>query len=252
MLYRILAFSLLTLFILLAKTTKAQIYSIETLLISDHDGDGIPDDIDLDDDNDGIPDAIELLAANLDADGDGVPNIWDLDSDNDGIPDAVEAGFDDINGDGIADFFVDNNADGLHDALAGKCVIIDPDHDGLPNWIDLDSDNNGIPDVWVFGGLDENYDGRLDNFRDSDGDGLHDKVDGDIGNMLASGDVSLTATSHHALHLQAPLSAFLRYQTPTRLLRFCPDRDADGFCDDFDGDPDNELRPGQDFVLEDL
>lgn len=68
----------------------------------DWDGDGIPNDIDLDDDNDGVLDADDSAPADAsipgtltetydpldpaqDSDNDGIPNDLDLDDDNDGI-----------------------------------------------------------------------------------------------------------------------------------------------------------------------
>ena len=67
----------------------------------DSDGDGVRNQIDLDDDNDGILDVDEGgLDANgdgfqdagaRDSDGDGTPDAIDLDSDNDGITDLTEA-----------------------------------------------------------------------------------------------------------------------------------------------------------------
>ncbi|MEZ5533979.1 MAG: cadherin domain-containing protein [Thiolinea sp.] len=56
-------------------------------IVSDTDGDGIPDATDLDNDNDGFLDVDEGTA---DTDGDGVTDNFDRDSDNDGIPDVTE------------------------------------------------------------------------------------------------------------------------------------------------------------------
>ena len=61
-------------------------------ILPDHDKDGIPDDIDVDDDNDGILDTKEDTT---DIDNDGIPNHFDLDSDGDGCYDVLEAGFED-------------------------------------------------------------------------------------------------------------------------------------------------------------
>ena len=66
----------------------------------DFDGDGVADDVDLDDDNDGITDVFEG-GNDTDFDNDGIPNRLDLDSDNDGCNDVREAGYTDFNGDGI-------------------------------------------------------------------------------------------------------------------------------------------------------
>jgi hypothetical protein len=58
----------------------------------------------------------------------------------------------------------------------------DFDGDGVPNYIDLDSDNDGIPDILEAGGVDSNNDGKVDSFSDTDGDGFHQAYDGDQNN----------------------------------------------------------------------
>ena len=68
----------------------------------DNDGDGVDDDVDLDDDNDGILDTDEGDDS-VDTDGDGIPDNKDTDSDGDGCSDAKEAGFTDANNDGEVD-----------------------------------------------------------------------------------------------------------------------------------------------------
>ncbi len=126
----------------------------------DSDGDGIPDDIDIDNDNDGIADVdeenycrlspISLKGTFCDTDKDGVPDVFDLDSDNDGIPDVVEAGFGYLSeGRGTltgCSTWVDANGNGMHDLTEG-IVPFDTDSDGVPNYLDLDSDNDSIFDV---------------------------------------------------------------------------------------------------------
>jgi uncharacterized repeat protein (TIGR01451 family) len=139
---------------------------------------------DIDDDNDGIPDYVELnnATALLDANGNGVPNWndatypgftdWNIDgfndnfdpsadSDNDGIPnwnDPTFTGYADANGDGTND-------------------KVDKDLDGIPNHLDLDSDNDGIPDTAESYGVDANGDGLIDNYVDTDNDGFSQNVD---------------------------------------------------------------------------
>lgn len=102
-----------------------------------------------DSDDDGIPDLVEGVT---DKDGDGVINSLDLDSDNDGIPDLIEAGGVDTDNDGKVDGTTDVNGNGLidtYDPAAGGIALAngDMDGDGLPNALDLDSDGDGIPDV---------------------------------------------------------------------------------------------------------
>lgn len=151
---------------------------------------------------------------NGNADGDARPNPYDLDSDNDGIPDVVEVGGVDENGDGLLDNYVDTDGDGFDDTVdgdvgndgtaentAGALVLTgaDTNNDGHPdttptyttansdgdntfNFLDIDSDNDGLTDIIEAGGTDANGDGRVDSYTDTDGDGFHDPVDGDVGN----------------------------------------------------------------------
>ncbi|MCL4245448.1 MAG: hypothetical protein KJ002_10010, partial [Candidatus Dadabacteria bacterium] len=95
-----------------------------------------------------------------DSDGDGVQNSADADSDNDGVPDSTENGFQPSS------------------ANAGTRLTSSPDDadgDGLANHLDLDSDNDGLTDHYECGGTDDaDKDGVVDNFVDTDGDGLKD------------------------------------------------------------------------------
>jgi hypothetical protein len=50
----------------------------------------------------------------------------------------------------------------------------DKDCDGIPNYLDLDSDNDGILDVYEAGGTDADRDGVIDGFTDTDNDGFGD------------------------------------------------------------------------------
>ena len=203
----------------------------------DSDGDGMPDRIDLDSDNDGIPDwlesgAIKTLSlatlrvtggrlvgevgvnglldvfewpvdtgnmaytlANTDVNEDALPDFLDLDSDNDGWPDIREIGVSpayDRNGDaridappgtvgndGIADFLqrvndqscCDLDGDGVDDPMP-----LNTDSADLPDYQDLDSDNDGLSDIVELGGTDADNDGHVDNFIDIAGgpDGTDD------------------------------------------------------------------------------
>ncbi len=227
----------------------------------DADGDGIPNYKDTadtaggtgdgsttdytDSNNDGIPDV-------YDADGDGIPNHLDLDTDNDGIPDIVEAGGVDTNGDGVIDYptpgdpttMVDLDGDGLANTYddtdtAGSSTgwsagtpISNPDSDGdgISDAQDLDSDNDGIPDVVEAGGTDANGDGRADNFVDIDNDGFNDLVDGDInGTTVPTKALIITGTDGN--------SDGIPDNYPNG------DTDGDGLLDSTDLDADNDGIP---------
>ena len=65
--------------------------------------------------------------------------------------------------------------------LRFKTFCPDSDGDGIPNHLDLDSDNDGIADIVESGSADTNGDGLVDSFTDTDNDGLHDPYDADNG-----------------------------------------------------------------------
>ncbi len=149
---------------------------------------------DIDKDKDGIPDFVEsyMPAALQDANGNGIINAYDptyagfVDNNNDFINDNFQADGD-SDGDGIPNYLdtnfpgrVDVNGDGVDDRF-------DMDRDGIINMLDLDSDNDGIPDVVEAGGVDADGNGRIDNYTDTDGDGLSQNVDGNNTGAYNSG-----------------------------------------------------------------
>lgn len=135
----------------------------------------------------------------FDQDLDGVPNHQDLDSDNDGMPDAMEAngGSTPANmtteGAYLSSYVSANDGDNDGhaddvDTDSGGTALANPDSDngtgyddGLPDFLDRDSDNDGITDAAENNGTDNNRDGAIDSFVDTDGDGLNDSVDPDNG-----------------------------------------------------------------------
>ena len=137
-------------------------------IASDFDGDGVADGID------------------PDADGDGHTNWLDIDSDNDGIVDNIEgqstAGY-------IAPSYRDTDNDGIDDSydtdqggteikpVDTDLLLYNPDQ--IPDFLDTDSDNDGVPD-YIEGHDGSNADGKPNNFftgKDSDSDGLDDGYD---------------------------------------------------------------------------
>lgn len=152
----------------------------------DTDGDGIADSIDIDDDNDGIPDLLEYAGLpisdpladsdfdlipnyndvdygfDLNGDGivdafdfdlDGIPNHFDLDSDNDGITDITETGhisldtnLDGMTNNGVGINGLDDTLETTVDSGVINYIILDTDLTGKPNYLDIDSDGDGIVD----------------------------------------------------------------------------------------------------------
>ncbi len=169
----------------------------------DSDQDGIPNFSDLDADNDGIPNADETSEGNAedvstlaqqnedldDPDGDSIPNDLDLDSDGDGICDITEAGVIDDDRDCVVDDPTDTNENGLADIveeeLGGRPLrLMHTDNDGRPDFLDEDSDGDGICDVIEAGGVDEDGDCIHDDSEDLNGDGLADSLHPDTGTPL--------------------------------------------------------------------
>lgn len=192
----------------------------------DTDGDGSPDFLDLDSDNDSLPDMLETRDAN----SDGAPDLEPSGNDTkgDGIDDAFDrsctpemcsvAGqppfFRHEPRDARSVHYDDDDLDGIPTLveieLAGEQT--DADGDGVLNWYDEDSDNDGTPDGREYtselgSSGDLNESGTLDMFeaafaptdtdedgvpdalecqetpcRDTDGDGIPDRSDKDDDN----------------------------------------------------------------------
>ena len=254
----------------------------------DQDEDGLRDDVDIDSDNDGIPNSIEFngtdpfgdddadniynyldpdyagfidvngdnLDDRVDQDRDGVPDFFDLDSDNDGILDAIEAnnglvptGFDTSTG-----RYPDNDTD--NDGLVNQVdtdnggtplPVQDFDSDGLEDYLDLDSDNDGITDyiegqttagLIALSGNDDDRDG-IDNAFDTgsaivplnfDGDAEPDYRDLDtdddgVGDIIEGYDANRNGFSELDTDLDGLLSDQLGHGADT---------DNDGIWDLFD------------------
>ena len=110
-----------------------------------------------------------MYCAANNSDSDGIPDHLDIDADDDGIPDNVEAqptiGYVAPSGNGTA--MSDANEDGIDDNYgSGLLVLEDTDGDGTPDYIDLDSDNDGAPDIQ------ENGMSNAISNNDTDTDGL--------------------------------------------------------------------------------
>ncbi|SIS59010.1 hypothetical protein SAMN05421686_102413 [Thalassolituus maritimus] len=149
--------------------------------LKDTDRDGIDDRDDVDADNDGIRDNLEIdaLVEMDDDDADGIVNLFDFDRDGDGYPESGD--FSDANLDGVIDeldtleelvdyFAADTTStpvapgavSGAASVLAAKTAEVDTDGDGLINSLDIDSDNDSVPDVIEAGLNDSNDDALVD------------------------------------------------------------------------------------------
>lgn len=180
---------------------------------------------DIDDDNDGIPDYVESNGADAFAD-----------DDNDGIPNFTDASY---------PLFTDSNNDGVNDHF-------DTDLDGIPNQIDLDSDNDGIPDVVEAGGVDADGDGHIDNYTDTDNDGLSQNVDANNTGQPGSGNgLGLPDTDGDGIPnyidldsdndgIADVLEAGSADANNDGKIDGYTDSDADGFADSVDGDVGND------------
>jgi len=185
------------------------------------DADSKPNPYDLDSDGDGIADVREAQFADDDfngkidgtfnangwsttvsamsalilpnTDGTGRANPYDIDSDDDGIPDNVEgiatnsyklpAGTD-SDGDGL-----DNAYDNLVGFGGSGIFPSNQDGDAYPDYIDTDTDGDGMPDINE--GNDFNRNGKADDDvaltgLDTDDDGLDDKFDADNSSAKAT------------------------------------------------------------------
>ncbi|MEH6681979.1 MAG: hypothetical protein V7724_15640, partial [Sediminicola sp.] len=256
----------------------------------------IPDYLDVDSDIDGIRDNIEaqsflayVAPSGIDAnqnglddayegsygfgivpvnsDSDEYPDFRDFDSDGDGIKDKVEA----QTSTGYLPPIGDNNKNDIDDAYEAGLTIIDTDGDGVPDFRDIDSDNdgildnlegqetdgfvppsgrdsnrNGLDDIYGYNGIIPiNSDGDASpDYRDidSDNDGIPDNVEAQTtaGYVAPNADDAATYLSNDGLN-----SAYL----PGGLSPV--DTDGDGTVDNLDGDSDNDLVPdnneGNDF-----
>ncbi|WP_171032350.1 tandem-95 repeat protein, partial [Polaribacter aestuariivivens] len=254
----------------------SNIAKITITVQSDNDGDGIIDIVDLDDDNDGIPDTVENggddplkdtdndgipdfrdpdnitkddnndgIDDKYDSDGDGIIDQFDLDGDNDGIPDLVEGGGIDTDGDGKVDNFTDTNNDGLDDNTATTPLTTpDTDGDGVPNYQDIDSDNDGIIDN-IEGQNPSNY--VAPSGTDTDKDGIDDAYDADCtpcgsvtGNPIITPMNSDSDAIPNYLDIDADNDGIvdnIEWQTTSGYIAPGPDTDGNGLADVYETAP---------------
>ena len=83
--------------------------------------------------------------------------------------------------------------------------ICDTDGDGIPNSLDLDSDNDGIYDIVEAGtgNLDGDNDGKVDNFTDTDTNGLDDAIETSNGAGVGTSPIETTLGTADYLNLDS-------------------------------------------------
>ena len=248
--------------------------------ICDTDGDNIPNHLDIDSDNDGITDLVEsqgnsvtvpsgndidndglddafdnntnstdpTLSAGINpvnSDGTGNPNYLDIDADDDGIPDNIEGqttaayippSGTDTDGDGLDDAYDNNNSS--HDPILSLGVSpVNTDSQDNVDYLDNDSDNDGIPDIQENGDTDNTLAGT-----DTDNDGLDDNFDTDNvtwdvndnindpnPSTLGDADGDIAADGNNAVGMTSDVD----YRDA-----FSPENCSDGVDNDGDGDID--------------
>ena len=135
--------------------------------------------------NDLALDDIKITQTLCDSDADGVADVLDLDNDNDGIPNVIESRMvtnpdQDFDATTAGTGWIDGNNDGMRDNFA-TLLPVDSDGDTVPDYLDLDSDNDAIFDAYEYDKL-----GDIDINGDGTGDGNdiktlidNDEFDGD-------------------------------------------------------------------------
>ncbi len=152
----------------------------------------------------GSGDTVEFMLTttcpNNDTDGDLIPDYLDFDSDNDGIPDNIEAqptvGYllpsSTVNTSGAYIGLWDNYGTGI--------TPEDTDNDGTSDFLDSDSDNDGIFDIQENGmadgliGTDTDSDGLDNNFEGgnlNDPLDVNDEIDNPLSSILPDSDFDL-------------------------------------------------------------
>lgn len=156
----------------------------------DSDGDGTRDGLDSDDDGDGVADIADAFpldaSESVDTDSDGIGNVIDDDDDGDGVIDVDDAhplialgGRSDTDGDGRPD-----DCDAQCQAL-GMSEDLDDDGDSMPDILELEYGLDPLDETdcpsWFCGSSRIYLYKTASNLADSDGDGLNNKREAELG-----------------------------------------------------------------------
>jgi hypothetical protein len=157
--------------------------------------------------------AIKATCIPRDSDNDGIADQLDLDSDNDGISDVIESQPNTL----VGSSTIDSNKDGLYDVFGDGTISRDTDTDSVPDYIDLDSDNDGIYDKDESGTNSVNQDidnDGIKNYRelDSDNDGCFDVIE--AGFLDPNGDGILGNTSPTTINVNGIVISGIGYLNP--------------------------------------
>jgi gliding motility-associated-like protein len=116
---------------------------------------------------------LKLQCIPRDSDLDLSPDYLDTDADNDGILDSIEGNPNTVKASPTTDL----NKDGIYDVFGTVTNTQDTDEDTIYDYLDLDSDNDGIKDE-IETSADQDVDG-IRNFRDfdSENDGCNDVIE---------------------------------------------------------------------------
>ncbi|MFV1450312.1 Ig-like domain-containing protein [Maribacter sp. HS] len=248
--------------------TRFDDVSFSHALACDTDEDGIPNYFDLDSDNDGIYDAVEAghnathsngeVTGDVGLDGvpdavqgggnedagtvnytildsettpDGISDYLDLDSDGDGIPDNIEAqttaGYVPQNADDAATYETNK---GVNSAYLGGITPENTDGTDTPDYIDVDSDNEGDDDTTEAGLTLAN--------ADADNDGLDDSTDATTGYSDPNGTIDDPTTLPNTQNTDNPEVDY-RDEGAVNPCGYV-DTDGDGVFDNCDEDADND------------
>ena len=210
-------------------------------------------------DNDGLDDAYDnntgstdpTLSAGITAvntDGTGNPDFLDIDADDDGIPDNIEGQITasyvppsgtDADGDGLDDAYDNNNSS--HDPIL-SAGISPVNTDGTDNvdYLDLDSDNDGILDIQensdtdnTLSGTDTDDDGLDDNFdTDNVNWDVNDNINDPNPSTLGDEDNDVDANGNNAI----PFSGDVDYRDATEICNNGIDDNGNGDIDCNDSD----------------